>query len=542
MSVSNSRVPRVSGQNLTCPGNLTVLGELNAVIDPIFPGLGAGVLHSDAKGNITSSLVVGADVSSSAALNVASVTVPVGSAAAPTVKFSGDAKSGLYQSASGAVDIAANGADLVTVNSSGMTVNSGVMKVPMGAQNAPGLTFNDGTGSGIYMQATGTIGFTCEGNAPTMELTSSYVNVPVLSASSLVATDSLKNLSSSVSGLSPGFTGLNVSGLTASTLVATDGSKNLSSSVSGLTPGFTGLNVSGLTASTLVATDGSKNLSSSVSGLSPGFTGLNVSGLTASTLVATDVSKNLTSSVSGLTPGFTGLNVSGLTASSLVATDGSKNLTSTVSGLSPSMTGLTLSGLTASSLVATNGSKGLTSTISGLSPTMTGLTLTGALHANGFTYPSTDSSAGAILVTDGSKNLSLVPISYGYAGYYGGGYTKALTNLAAIATANRDDGSSNSNMNLIDSGLSPTVTGVFRISFSVSFLAASTAVFYAYISINGNVASPAAQCQSGTYTNMSICYTGSVTSGTNIEVKMSTSSNQTITIYYWSLTADRVDL
>ena len=509
MSVSNSRVPRVSGQNLTCPGNLTVLGELNAVIDPIFPGLGAGVLHSDAKGNITSSLVVGADVSSSAALNVASVTVPVGSAAAPTVKFSGDAKSGLYQSASGAVDIAANGADLVTVNSSGMTVNSGVMKVPMGAQNAPGLTFNDGTGSGIYMQATGTIGFTCEGNAPTMELTSSYVNVPVLSASSLVATDSLKNLSSSVSGLSPGFTGLNVSGLTASTLVATDGSKNLSSSVSGLTPGFTGLNVSGLT---------------------------------ASTLVATDVSKNLTSSVSGLTPGFTGLNVSGLTASSLVATDGSKNLTSTVSGLSPSMTGLTLSGLTASSLVATNGSKGLTSTISGLSPTMTGLTLTGALHANGFTYPSTDSSAGAILVTDGSKNLSLVPISYGYAGYYGGGYTKALTNLAAIATANRDDGSSNSNMNLIDSGLSPTVTGVFRISFSVSFLAASTAVFYAYISINGNVASPAAQCQSGTYTNMSICYTGSVTSGTNIEVKMSTSSNQTITIYYWSLTADRVDL
>lgn len=52
----------------------------------------------------------------------------------------------------------------------------------------------------------------------------------------------------------------NVSSLTASSLVATDSSKNLTSTTSGLTPTFTGLNLSGLTASSLVSTDGSKNL------------------------------------------------------------------------------------------------------------------------------------------------------------------------------------------------------------------------------------------------------------------------------------------
>ncbi len=114
--------------------------------------------------------------------------------------------------------------------------------------------------------------------------------------------------------------------LTASRLLALDGSSIVTTTTSGLSPTFTGLNLSGLTASTLVATDGSKNLTSSVSGLSPGFTGLNLSGLTASSLVATDGSKNLTSSVSGLSPTFTGLNLSGLTASSIVTTDGSKNL------------------------------------------------------------------------------------------------------------------------------------------------------------------------------------------------------------------------
>lgn len=72
--------------------------------------------------------------------------------------------------------------------------------------------------------------------------TSGNINIPGLTASSLVATTAGKNLTSSVSSLSPTFTGLNLSGLMASLAVFTDGSKNLTSSGTvGVTQGGTGL-------------------------------------------------------------------------------------------------------------------------------------------------------------------------------------------------------------------------------------------------------------------------------------------------------------
>lgn len=77
------------------------------------------------------------------------------------------------------------------------------------------------------------------------------------------------------------------SGLTASSLVATDSNKRLTSSVSSLSPQFTGLNLSGLTASKILCTDGSKNISSDPSTLSPTFQGLTLSG-------TGDVSLNIT--------------------------------------------------------------------------------------------------------------------------------------------------------------------------------------------------------------------------------------------------------
>jgi hypothetical protein len=249
----------------------------------------------------------------------------------------------------------------------------------------------------LVLRRTGANAWNVEGISDVLNLVT--VSSSALTASTLVATDVSKNLTSAVTGLSPTFTGLNLSGLTASTLVATDASKNISSSVSGLSPTFTGLNLSGLTASTLTATDGSKNLTSSVTGLSPTFTGLNLSGLTASTLAATDGSKNLTSAVTGLSPTFTGLNLSGLTASGLVATDGSKNLSSTVSGLSPTMTGLNLSGLTASTLVATDASKNISSSVTGLSPTFTGLTVSG-LTASKVVFTNGSSALTTSLITD----------------------------------------------------------------------------------------------------------------------------------------------
>jgi hypothetical protein len=87
--------------------------------------------------------------------------------------------------------------------------------------------------SGIFLKSalSGTVG-TTPTLSTNMQLTNSGgVELPGLSTSSLVATDGSKILTSSVSGLSPTFTGLNLSGLTASSIVTTDSSKNLATPV-----------------------------------------------------------------------------------------------------------------------------------------------------------------------------------------------------------------------------------------------------------------------------------------------------------------------
>lgn len=66
------------------------------------------------------------------------------------------------------------------------------------------------------------------------------------------------------SGSSPTFNGLNLSVLSGSAgLVASDASKNITSTISGLSPSMTGLTLSGLTASRVTITNGSKALASS---------------------------------------------------------------------------------------------------------------------------------------------------------------------------------------------------------------------------------------------------------------------------------------
>lgn len=145
------------------------------------------------------------------------------------------------------------GAMLSTLVQSGGTADPVVQYVvgaPAVATWTSGIDQSDSNKFKISASATlgttDTLSITTAGVVTIPNLTvSSAINVTSLSASSLVATDGSKNLTSTVSGLSPGFTGLSLSGLTASTLVATDGSKNLTSSVTGLTPTFAGLITTG---------------------------------------------------------------------------------------------------------------------------------------------------------------------------------------------------------------------------------------------------------------------------------------------------------
>ena len=204
----------------------------------------------------------------------------------------------------------------------------------------------------------------CPAPVPSMSINCSFANkttetLPILNlnpanftVSELVGTDGYNNLISlpySTSstpntvvlrdGYGDGyFTTVGLSALSASGLVATDANKNLTSSISGLSPSLTGLNLSGLTAGQAVVTDGSKNL------ISLGYT----TAATPTTIVERDANGD------GY---FVTINCSALSTSGLVATDANKNLTSSISSLSPSLTGITLSGaLTMNSSVTVGGS------------------------------------------------------------------------------------------------------------------------------------------------------------------------------------------
>lgn len=60
--------PIIGGTVVTIAGDQTITGEKTFAVTPIFSDLSTGLLHSDASGSLSSSLLVDADVSSSAAI------------------------------------------------------------------------------------------------------------------------------------------------------------------------------------------------------------------------------------------------------------------------------------------------------------------------------------------------------------------------------------------------------------------------------------------------------------------------------------------
>ena len=228
-----------------------------------------------------------------------------------------------------------------------------------------------------------------------------------LATSSLLSTDPVGTLSTSVSGLTPNFAGLNVGTITSAfgadtklNLFGADSSNTNSPGIGFFTAtdpyplltvvpythGNTAINfeayfnggdwLSSYSVSNFQITNNSGNLTFNVaSGVSPGGTitwtdafyidpsahiVLATPGITASQAVVTDSLKRLTSLA------YTSVN----TASTIVSRDSSGNFAAT---------GLNLSGLaTAPGLVAIDSGKNFTSTTSSISPTFAGLTLGGA--------------------------------------------------------------------------------------------------------------------------------------------------------------------
>ena len=93
------------------------------------------------------------------------------------------------------------------------------------------------------------IGSTSGGNMTAATITGTANQVNVANGSHSVTLSLPQSIATSSS---PAFAGLNLSGLSASGLVATDSSKNLTSSVSGLSPTLTGLTLSVITAGSVL--------------------------------------------------------------------------------------------------------------------------------------------------------------------------------------------------------------------------------------------------------------------------------------------------
>jgi hypothetical protein len=238
------------------------------------------------------------------------------------------------------------------------------------------------------------------------------------------------------------FVDINCSALTASGLVATDASKNLTSSVSGLSPQFTNLTLSNnlyftaTDAGEIMFANGSSGAgnymtiagqqsagSSYAGGAVVIEGGLGGEGTPAEITVGGNT---------GVTPGSINIVANNVSASSLLATDASKNLTSSVSGLSPTMTGLTLTGtltVGAGSTITTGtaGTLGITNlsvasgngnavTIAGGNTTAAGTQSGGALNLSGGTSTSGTGTGGSVVITGGQGSSSGTPAKITVAG------------------------------------------------------------------------------------------------------------------------------
>jgi hypothetical protein len=246
-------------------------------------------------------------------------------------------------------------------------------------------------------------------------------------------------------------TGLNLSGLTVSGLVATDASKNLTSSVSGLSPSFTAKTLTGAltvgagstittgTAGTLGITNlsvasGNGNAvtisggNTTAAGTQSGGA-LNLSGGTSNSGTGTGGAVVIEGGLGGAgtpaeitvggntggTPGSITIVANNVSASSLLATDASKNLTSTTSGLSPGFTGLSLSG------TITFNSSATTTTKSGVSFVTSGQQVTTGIGDTFALCPVTQSSNGLGIVIQGGTTSGTTPNTAGST-YINGGY------------------------------------------------------------------------------------------------------------------------
>jgi len=138
--------------------------------------------------------------------------LPLGSAGAPSYSFIGDTNTGLYSSVGDSMSFATNGVVRMTINNNGTTIDSGVLTVPAGSAAAPSITFAGDTNTGIYQGTADTINFTTNGVARQTIDSTGAVTIP----GDLTVLGTFT--SSGVGGDGSSITNINASNITTGTL------------------------------------------------------------------------------------------------------------------------------------------------------------------------------------------------------------------------------------------------------------------------------------------------------------------------------------
>lgn len=82
----------------------------------------------------------------------------------PAIYPTGDPNTGLYFSAADTVDVSAGGTRIFTVGTGGPTVQTGVLTLPAGSASAPSITASGDPNNGIYFPSTDAVGITTNGS------------------------------------------------------------------------------------------------------------------------------------------------------------------------------------------------------------------------------------------------------------------------------------------------------------------------------------------------------------------------------------------
>lgn len=140
------------------PGDVRAQGDdhlrlIKRVLKHSFPNFTAAMTRTAAELN-AAPVKTGAETISGAWAFTAPVTVPVGSPSAPSIAFAGDSNTGMYSEGANVINFATEGVERLSITGSEVAVQAPIW-VPVGSAAAPTYTFGGEANTGIYRTSGG---------------------------------------------------------------------------------------------------------------------------------------------------------------------------------------------------------------------------------------------------------------------------------------------------------------------------------------------------------------------------------------------------